>query len=105
MVIEFTHIVSLAETNDYYLNLKDVKGTKYGKHFPLDKTPLVVYDQDSRRFYTKKHLGSQLWRGDHGGLGKWFEANNVGSGTRVIIRHDPDERTGEGEHVVRLLVK
>lgn len=104
MPIEFRHGVSEAEHNSLYLNLKGEDGRGYGTGFPPHKTKLAVFDQEGRRFYTKKHHGSQLWRGIEGGLGQWFEANEVIPGTVISVRYDPDEKTSEGDHVIHLEV-
>lgn len=41
---------------------------------------------------------------NRGGLGQWFEANGIVPGTVISVKYDPDERIGEGDHVIHLEV-
>ena len=103
-MITFRHRVSGAECRECYLNLKDEAGTGYGGRLPAHGTPLVVFDQAGRQFHTKKHLGSQLWRGKGGGLGLWFRLNGVQPGAIILIEYSPSERADDRQHVIHLHV-
>ena len=103
MVVEFIHRIEEPECRNNYLNLKDQLGNRFAGGFPSPGTDLIVLDQDGRRFYTKQHNRTQLWRGAEGGLTPWYQTNQVNPGTLVSIRHDPNEIT-EGKPVIHFEV-
>lgn len=88
MVIEFTRRIGNAEISTKHLNLTDIHGKTYGKHFPPHKTKFIVIDQDGRKFEAQKHHTNQIW----GNLRKWYEANNINAGDLIKVKFDPNEK-------------
>ncbi len=85
-VLRFERTISEAEERNYYLNLTDDKGERYGTRFPADRTPLYILAPSGRRYKASKKGDSQIW----GALRSWYRGENVHAGTVVAISYDTD---------------
>jgi len=101
--IKFRHKVSESELVEYYLNLNDLKGKRYGQYFPERGSTLIVIDRKNRTFTTKMHNKSQIGHGGHAGLRKWFQENKIVIGSQILVTYDSGLRE-KGNPVVRLSV-
>jgi hypothetical protein len=84
MIIEFDRTIGEGEERNYYLNLTDNRGNRYGNRFPEDKTRLWIITE-GRRYKASKRGENQIW----GVLRSWYEGENVHAGDTIHIRYDP----------------
>jgi len=84
MIIEFDRTIGEGEERNYYLNLTDNSGNRYGNRFPEDRTPLWIITE-GRRYKASKRGENQIW----GVLRSWYEGENVHAGDTIHIRYDP----------------
>ena len=83
-MIEFDRTIGKGEERNYYLNLTDNEGNRYGNRFPEDRTPLWIITE-SRRYKASKRGENQIW----GVLRSWYGGENVHSGDTIHIRYNP----------------
>lgn len=86
-MIEFDRTIGKAEERNYYLNLTDNEGNRYGNRFPEDRTPLWIITE-GRRYKASKRGENQIW----GVLRSWYRGENVHSGDTIHIQYNPDAR-------------
>lgn len=83
-MIEFDRTIGKGEASNYYLNLTDNEGNRYGNKFPPDRTQLWIIT-DGRRYKASKRGENQIW----GVLRSWYDGENVRVGDTIHVRYDP----------------
>jgi RecB family endonuclease NucS len=83
-MIEFDRTIGTSEEKNYYLNITDNQGNRYGNKFPEDRTPLWI-TTEGRKYKASKRGDNQIW----GRLRSWYEGENIHAGDTVHVRYDP----------------
>jgi hypothetical protein len=83
-VLRFQRTITDAEEKNYYLNLTDDNGERYGTRFPPDHTLLWVLTPNGRRYKASKRGDNQIW----GVLRSWYAGESIHAGTVVEISYD-----------------
>jgi hypothetical protein len=98
-MITFKRTIGKPEVKSTYLNLTGEDGITYGSRFPAHRTPIIVVDGRGRRTSAQKHHDNQLW----GSIKNWFVDNDIRPGTRIEVKYDPRELSGERINIVHLV--
>lgn len=97
-MVTFRRTITENEKRNFYLNLTDDSGERYGSLFPPHRTPLWIRTGNGQQYKASKHGDNQIW----GMLRYWFNKERIEPGTVVEVSFDPTAPPVEGRVPVTL---
>jgi hypothetical protein len=98
-MIEFDRTIGTPEEKNYYLNITDNQGNRYGNKFPEDRTPLWI-TTEGRKYKASKRGDNQIW----GRLRSWYEGEGIHAGDTVHVLYDPSVSEIDGRISIEISI-